>query len=206
MGRIGGLLLVAGLQLCGCWARSREPLFTFPASRPTTDPALVLEQVQRAMNQRDLGLYESLLDDRFLFVETDCQGRMFDLHDRAQELALVGGSGGSAQPGVFRAFAGFSFDLSVVEHRQEAGAAQAPGPKADGGHPGETWEVYVTRVRMRMTSARGDTLPSVDTILTYKLRLDPARRWRIVRAVNSPLPEDCARAVPDSLRARPRPR
>jgi hypothetical protein len=99
---------------------------------------------------------------------------------------------------VFGAFSSFAFALATLERRQEQGVTQ-PGKSGGAGvHPGETWEVFRTRVQMRMTSAQGDSLPPVEAILTYKLRLDSARRWKIVRVVNSPLPEDCSRATPQA--------
>ncbi len=165
-----------------------------PAPSATT-PEQLMDNLARAMRTRDKDLYESLLDENFLFTETNCLLEVIYDNGLEEELTMMGGSRDGSQPGIFDVYRDFDFDFELIRRFQELGS-EHPGnfPGDPKGHPDEDWEVFRGRVQMRMLDENGDGF-RVDQIMTYKLRLDPEDGlWKIVRWENDALEGDCGGA------------
>ncbi|MFT5085902.1 MAG: hypothetical protein ACI906_000312 [Candidatus Latescibacterota bacterium] len=161
-----------------------------PILDPTT-PEILMDNLARAMRDRDKDLYEGVLDQRFWFTETDCTGDLVLANGLEQELEFLGGSRDGSQPGIFDVFKNFEYDFQLIRRNVELGP---DFPKIDeddpDGHPDEDWQVFRGRVQMLLLDNNGDGF-RVDQIMTYKMRLADDGLWKIVRWIDDPLSGDC---------------
>lgn len=166
-----------------------------PPAPPATTPEKLMDNLDRAMSTRDKDLYESLLDENFLFTETNCLLEVIYDNGLEEELTMMGGSRDGSQLGIFDVYRDFDFDFELIRRSQELGS-EHPGnfPGDPKGHPDEDWEVFRGRVQMLLLDENGNGF-RVDQIMTYKLRLDPEDGlWKIIRWENDALSGDCGGA------------
>lgn len=178
-----------------CPDRGPGPLVEPPAP-PATTPEQLMDNLARAMRTRDKDLYESLLDEDFLFTEANCLLEVVYSNNFEEELQMIAGSRDGSQQGIFDKYRDFSFDFELIRRFQELGSDHPEAyPDDPNGHPDEDWEVFYGRVQMLLLDENGDGF-RVDQNMTYKLRLDPNDgTWKIVRWIDDPLGgADCAEA------------
>ena len=151
-----------------------------------------MENLERAFEERDPDLYESLLDDGFWFTEADCLGELLYYNDRQDELSVMGADGDDSRRGVFEVFQTIEFYLVAEERYDELGADSPMAFEGDiDGHPEEDWHVYRGRVEMLLLH-KPDEGVQVDQMMTFKLRQDEDGTWLIRRWSNDPLARDCS--------------
>ncbi|MEE3258755.1 MAG: hypothetical protein VX293_06065 [Candidatus Latescibacterota bacterium] len=166
-----------------------------PPAPDATSPAQAMDNLARAMRDRDKDLYETLLDQDFWFTETDCLGDLVLANGFEEELEIMGGSRDDSQPGIFDIFREFEYDFELIRRTQELGPEFPEAFKGDpDGHPDEDWEVFRGRVEMLLLDENGDGF-RVDQIMTYKLRLDAEGVWKVIRWIDDPLSGDCGGAA-----------
>lgn len=179
-------------------AKERKPNEIEPGRPPApeaTTPEQLMDNLDRAMETRDKELYESLLDQDFLFTEKNCLLEVAYFNNLEEELAIMGGSRDGSRPGIFDIYRNFSYDFEEMRRFQELGAEHPEAFDGDpDGHPDEDWEVFYGRVQMTLVDDNGDGF-RVDQNMTYKLRLDPEKNlWKIVRWENDALTGSCGEA------------
>ena len=154
---------------------------------PATTPEILLDNLSRAMNDRDKDLYETVLDKNFWFTETNCLGELVYYNGREEELAFMGGSRDGSKPGIFTRFRTFEYEFSLISRSIELGRDY---PKADpldpDGHPDEDWVVFRGRTHMLMVDENNDGF-RVEQVMNFKLRQDTDGLWRVIRWVDDPL-------------------
>jgi len=192
--RYAGCALLLGLCACGNpFAPAKHtPQGTeqLPVLDATT-PEILLDNLARAMRDRDKELYETLLDQNYWFTETDCLGDLVLANGFEDELEIMGGSRDESQAGIFDIFRTFEYDFELIRRSQELGPEFPKRDENDpDGHPDEDWEVFRGRVEMLLLDENGDGF-RVDQIMTYKLRLDADGLWKIIRWIDDPLSGDC---------------
>jgi hypothetical protein len=168
-----------------------------PAPKATT-PEILIDNLHRALNDRDKDLYETLLDENFWFTETNCLGELVFANGREEELEIMGGTRDGSEPGIFDIFRTFEFEFQLIERSLELGPEYPEAYEGDpDGHPDEDWEVFRGRVQMLMFDDNNDGF-RVDQVMTYKLRLhtDEEELWKMIRWVDDPLAGDCATSKP----------
>ena len=155
---------------------------------PATTPEQLMDNLARAMRTRDKVLYESLLDEDFLFTEANCLLEVIYSNNLEEELEMIAGSRDGSQLGIFDIYRDFSYDFELIRRFQELGSDHPESfPGDPNGHPDEDWEVFYGRVQMLLLDDKGDGF-RVDQNMTYKLRLDPNDgTWKIVRWIDDPL-------------------
>ena len=164
-----------------------------PPAPDATSPEQAMDNLGRAMRDRDKDLYETLLDQDFWFTETDCLGDLVLANGFEEELEIMGGSRDGSQLGIFDIFRTFEFDFELIRRSQEIGPefpSNPNNPNDPDAHPDEDWEVFRGRVEMLLLDENGDGF-RVDQIMTYKLRLDEEGLWKIIRWIDDPLSGDC---------------
>jgi hypothetical protein len=158
---------------------------------PATTPEQLIDNLHRAMRDRDKDLYETLLDEDFWFTETDCQGDLVFANGREEELEIMGGSRDGSQDGIFDIYRTFEFEFSLLSRAVELGEEYPDAYAGDpDGHPDEDWDVFRGQVEMLILDENGDGY-RVYQIMTYKLRLTEEGLWTIIRWVDDPLSGDC---------------
>lgn len=193
-------LFVAAILVLSCGDDSgigpdRIPPDRIPPAPPSSTPEQLIDNLHRAMRDRDGDLYPGLLDEDFWFSEYDCAGGLVFANGREEELAIVGGSGDEESPGIFDIFrTTFEFTFNASSSSTELGVDH-PGSGADGpdSHPDEDWRVFRGSVQMLMIDPNGDGY-RVDQTMTYKLRQTEAGGqavWRIIRWEGDLLAGDC---------------
>jgi len=158
---------------------------------PATTPLQLMDNLHRAMRDRDKDLYETLLDEDFWFTETDCLGDLVFANGREEELEIMAGSRDGSQKGIFDIYRTFEFDFNLLSRSVELGEEYPKAyPEDPDGHPDEDWEVFRGQVTMLILDENGDGY-SVNQTMTYKLRLAEDGLWKIIRWVDDPLSGDC---------------
>jgi hypothetical protein len=192
------LTLVAGMVACvACtnpFAPEREKWEggdNGPAP-PATTPGQLIDNLRRAMRDRDNLLYEALLDQDFWFTETDCRGDLMFANGREQELEIMGGSRDGSQKGIFDIYrSSFEFEFTLLTPGIELGSEYPEAYTGDpDGHPDEDWETFRGQVYMEIVDENGDGF-RVAQVMTYKLRLAEDGLWKMIRWVDDPLAGDC---------------
>jgi hypothetical protein len=188
------LLAVSLITGCGNpFAPEKEPIegsLNEPAPAATT-PEQLMDNLARAMRDRDKELYETLLDQGFWFTETECTGDLILANGFEQELEFLGGSRDGSDPGIFDIFREFEYDFQLIRRNIELGPDFPEAFEGDpDGHPNEDWQIFRGRVTMLMLDQNGDGF-RVDQIMTYKLRLSEDGLWKIARWIDDPLSGDC---------------
>ena len=192
------VVTVVVVAVCSC---EREPWPITPPvpvpeedAPPATTPEQLLDNLNRAMRDRDKALYETLLDEDFWFNETDCLGNIVFDNDLETELRIIVGSredSSSTEKAIFDIFSEFHYDFHLLLRSQELGSEYPETYEGDpDGHPDENWEVFYGRVQMLMLDENGDGY-RVDQNMTFKVRYDGKGLWRMVRWLDDPLPGSC---------------
>ena len=197
--RIASILLLLSMLLWSAcsnpFAPKKEPGDdgkVEPPAPPATTPEILIDNLHRAMRDRDKDLYETLLDQNFWFTETDCLGDLIFANNLEEELEFIGGSRDGSRPGIFEVFRTFDFDFQLIRRSVEPGEEYPDAFEGDpDGHPDEDWEIFRGRVQMLLLDENGDGF-RVDQIMTYKLRLeDEEGVWKMIRWIDDPLSGDC---------------
>ena len=188
-------LLLVALSACGNpfapEKHTPEGSVDLPPAPDATSPEQAMDNLGRAMRDRDKDLYETLLDQDFWFTETDCLGDLVLANGFEEELEIMGGSRDGSQSGIFDIFRTFEFDFELIRRDQEIGSEFPEAFEGDpDGHPDEDWQVFRGRVEMLLLDENGDGY-RVDQIMTYKLRLNEEGLWKIIRWIADPLSGDC---------------
>jgi len=156
--------------------------------------AVVLDNLQRAFNEGDEVLYESIIDDRFWFTETDCQGELILANGKEDELDLMFGARDGSRPGVFDIYRQIEWTFTQSRRDTELGRDYPAAYEGDpDGHPDEDWEVFRSRVEILLLEAEDEGF-RVDQVMNFKMRRSEDDLWRIVRWVDDPLSGDCGEA------------
>ena len=199
------MVLLAGTLV---WSACSSNPFAPPKTTPKVDtveqpappadkPEQLIDNLHKAMRDRDEILYETLLDQNFWFTESDCQGELVFANGLEDELAIMAGTRDGSQQGIFDIFRStFEFSFTASSRTTELGRDYPDAFEGDpDGHPDEDWEVFRGRVQMLMIDVKGDGF-RVDQIMTYKLRQDEEGLYKIIRWIDDPLSGDCGTAKP----------
>ena len=188
-------IVLTGLLLAGCSNPfapdvervEREQL---PPPPEATTAQVVMDNLERAFNQRDKELYETLLDDAFYFTETDCRGDLKYWNDKEEELRIMGPRDGSSQ-GIFDIYRTITWDFHQSKRSTELGRDHPKSHEDDpDGHPDEDWEVFRGRVEILLLKTADDGY-DVDQVMTFKMRQGDDDLWRIRRWMDDPLSTTC---------------
>jgi hypothetical protein len=162
-----------------------------PPAPDATTPEILMDNLHRAMRERDKDLYETLLDPDFWFTETDCQGDLILANGLEEEIAFMGGSRDGSQQGIFDVFRTFEFDFTLIRRSIELGTDYPEAYEGDpDGHPDEDWEIFRGRVEMLLLESSNEGF-RVNQDMTFKLRSTDEGVWKIIRWVDDPLAGDC---------------
>ena len=189
------VVAVVVVAVCSC-ERSKiiDPPVLYPKVPVATTPEQLIDNLARAMRNRDKAIYETLLDEDFWFSETDCLGNNTFENGLETELTIIVGSRDENSKGLFDIFIQFHYDFELIRRSRELGAEYPETYEGDpDGHPDEDWEVFYGRVRMEMFDENGDGY-RVDQPMTFKLRQDEEGAWRMVRWIDDPLNGPCGGA------------
>jgi hypothetical protein len=161
-----------------------------PPAQAST-PEIVLDYLERAFNDRDKELYESLLDEDFWFTEPNCLGDLVFVWGREIELEIMGGSRDGSRPGIFEQFRTIDYEIELLRRFTELGR---DFPKIDAndidGHPDEDWEVFRGRVDMLLLLTEDEGF-RISQTMTFKLREGEDGLWRMTHWIDDPLAGDC---------------
>jgi hypothetical protein len=108
------------LALCACGnpfapeKHTPEGGAVLPPAPEATTPEILLDNLTRAMRDRDKDLYETILDQNFWFTETDCLGDLVLANGFEEELEIMGGSRDGSQPGIFDIFRDFDYEFQLI--------------------------------------------------------------------------------------------
>ena len=186
-------LVVAALAVAGCdnpfAPKTRTPDEDPPEpAKQATEPEIVMDNLEKAFEERDKELYETLLDERFWFTETDCAGNIEFFNDREEELAIMGGRDNSE--GVLDRFRTIEYTFNIFAgdgRTRELGIERPNAFEGDpDGHPDEDWEVFRGRVEMLLLENPTDGF-RVEQVMTFKLREGDDGLWRIARWIDDPV-------------------
>ena len=162
-----------------------------PPPEDATTPVIVMDNLERAFNDRDKELFESLLDDNFWFTEPNCLGEIVFIWSLEEELEIMLGPRDESRPGLLEQFRTIDFEFELLRRFTELGR---DFPKADeddiDGHPTEDWEVFRARVNMLLLFEENEGF-RVNQIMTFKLREAEDGTWKIVRWIDDALSGDC---------------
>jgi hypothetical protein len=184
------------------WAGCGGNPFAPETSRPPDDSelpppaeastaAVVMTNLQRAFNEGDEVLYESIIDDRFWFTETDCQGELILANGKEDELDLMFGARDGSRPGIFDIYRQIEWTFTQSRRSTEQGRDYPKAYEEDpDGHPDEDWEVFRGRVEILLLEAEDEGF-RVDQVMNFKMRQGDDDLWRIVRWIDDPLAGDC---------------
>lgn len=185
------LLTLLILLAAGCsnpFAPQKRPgLSQQAAAPPAATPEILLDNLSRAMNDRDKDLYETIIDADFWFTETNCLGEIVFENDREYELAIMGGSRDGSKLGIFTRFRTFEYEFSLISRSIELGRDYPEAfPGDPDGHPDEDWVVFRGRTHMLIIDENNDGF-RVDQVMNFKLRQGTDGLWRIIRWIDDPL-------------------
>ena len=195
---IGAAAVAAAIFLAACGNPFAPKTIEFdpggvalPPPPEATEPEIVMDNLERAFNERDKDLYETLLDERYLFTEDDCLGNLVFENGREEELEIMGTRDGSTR-GIFDVFRTVEWKFQLIERKTELGRDHPMAFEGDpDGHPDEDWEVFRGKVEILLLKTDDDGF-RVDQTMTFKLREGDDGIWRIVRWIDDPLVgDDC---------------
>ena len=119
---------------------------TAEPAEPACTPEIVMDNLQRAFDERDKELYESLIDDRFWFSEADCVGEPVFANGKEEELRIIGRLEASSDQGIFDIYQTLEFEFIVVDSLIAAGEEFPISSEGDpDAHSDEDWKVYSGR-------------------------------------------------------------
>ena len=165
-----------------------------PPAPEATTAQVVMDNLERAFNERDKDLYETLLDDNFYFMEEDCKGDLIYFYGKEEELRIMGPRDGSSQ-GIFDIYRTIEWKYQPSRRYTELGIDYPLSFEDDpDGHPDEDWEVFRGRVEILLLE-RPDEGFFVDQVMSFKMREGDDGLWRIVRWKDDPLSTDCGESA-----------
>jgi len=166
------------------------PDVTLEPAPEATQPEIVMDNLERAFNERDKELYETLLDDSFWFTEPDCLGDVVFENGKEEELEIMGPRDGSSQ-GILDIYRTIEYEFVPLARSTELGRDFPIAFEGDpDGHPDEDWEVFRGRVQILLLETPDDGF-RVDQVMTFKLRQGEDGLWRIRRWIDDPLTGAC---------------
>ena len=189
-------IALTGMLLAGCsnpFAPEVEKVEReqLPPPPEATTAQVVMVNLERAFNERDKDLYETLLDDAFWFTETDCRGDLEYFNGKEEELLIMGPRDGSSQ-GIFDIYRTITWRFHLSRRSTELGRDHPMSGEIDpDGHPDEDWEVFRGRVEILLLKAPDDGA-RVDQVMTFKMRKGGDGLWRIRRWLDDPLSTACS--------------
>ncbi len=189
------VIALTGILLAGCDNPFAPPVRPgdkeeLPPAPEATTAQVVMSNLERAFNERDKDLYETLLDDGFWFTEIDCRGDLEFAYGKEEELRIMGPRDGSSQ-GIFDIYRTIEWTFHQSRRSTELGRDHPKSHEDDpDGHPDEDWEVFRGRVVIRLLE-QPDVGFAVDQVMTFKMRRGDDDLWRIVRWLDDPLSTDC---------------
>ncbi len=158
---------------------------------PASTSETAMDNLERAFNERDKELYETLLDNDFWFTEGDCLGDLVFANGKEEELEIMSPRDGSRQ-GLFDFFRTIEYEFVLIERWTELGRDFPIAFEGDpDGHTDEDWEVFRGRVQILLLSAPDEGV-RVDQNMNFKLRQGDDGLWRLTRWIDEPLSGDCA--------------
>ena len=144
-------------------------------------PEMLLANLDHAMQDRDMEVYEQILDKNFWFTELSDTDTLNIEWARDVELEAV-----RRIFGRFTTFE-FSFDYEKSRRSTERGLEFPKAHEHDiDGHPDEDWEIFFGPVHMSMLDEENNGF-EVDQNMTFKLRQDEDGLWRIIRWIDDPV-------------------
>ena len=162
-----------------------------PPPPEATTAQVVMDNLQRAFNESDEVLYESVIDDAFWFTETDCQGELVLANGKEEELDIMFGSRDGAELGIFDIYRNIEWSFQQSQRYTELGRDFPEAYEGDpDGHPDEDWEVFRGRVEILLLEAENEGF-RVDQVMNFKMRKGSDALWRIVRWVDDTLSGTC---------------
>lgn len=188
------VLGIASLLFAACWnpfAPDTTTVIVPPVILPPlTSPENVFENLDYAMNQKDIELYEDIVDDAYWFFSPSQIDTLDCAFDKTEDVTLTGR--------VFEYFETVEYELMETgAHWIEYGANVAPEGATDisDEHPDENWEVFQRPVTMYLLDESGTEGWFVQSDFEFKMKkqhdpdtgepiLDPetkAQIWKIVR-------------------------
>ena len=184
-------LSLLALLAAGCsnpFAPKKRPgVDQTPPAPPATTPDILLDNLSRAMNDRDKDLYETLLDPAYWFTETNCLGEVVFENGLETELAIMAGSRDGTKQGIFTKFRTFEYEFSLIARSIELGRDYPKAfPEDVDGHPDEDWVVFRGRVNMLIIDENNDGF-RVEQVMNFKMRQGKDGLWRIIRWIDDPL-------------------
>ena len=174
------LLVLLGLLACNPFAPEKKKGGgngdTGQTLKEPTTAEILFENLDYAMNKRDIEVYEDVLDENYWFSEPSeidsldlAWGKDFDV---------------DAVRNIFDIFTTFEFNFIASRRDVELGI-EYPGEGPDA-HPDEDWDVFFGPVEMFMLDDNGDGF-IVNQNMTFKLRKDPATGlYTIIRWITHP--------------------
>jgi len=176
----------------GCWnpfAPPKEKVFKPPPVElpPLTSPENVLENLDYAMNHKDIEIFEDVLDEDYTFFEPSLTDSVDYYWGKAEDVELVGK--------VFDFYDIIEYSLEETGERRytEYGSNIAPEGAKDisDEHPDENWEVFHRWVKLYLLDETRTNGAFIDMEFEFKMRkqkeTDPDTGqplWRIVRWID----------------------
>ena len=161
-----------------------------PAEKATS-PEIALDNLERAFEDRDKELYETLLDQRFWFTEDDCAGNLVFQNGREEELSIMLGTRDGSEQGILDQFRTIEYDFQLIQRFTELGRDFPSAFEGDpDGHPDEDWEVFRGRVEMQLLEEKNLGF-RVEQNMNFKLRKGDDSLWRMARWIDDALVGDC---------------
>lgn len=190
-------ILIGALALAGCgnpFAPDRtkpDVIVDRPPPEQAVTPQVVMDNLERAFNESDEKLYESLIDDGFWFTESDCQGDLVFANGKEDELDLLFGSRDGSTLGIFDRYRTIEWTFQQSQRYTELARDFPDAFEGDpDGHPDEDWEVLRGRVELLLLEAEDEGV-RVNQVMNFKMRKGGDGLWRIVRWIDDPLVGDC---------------
>lgn len=162
-----------------------------PPPQKATTPAIAMDNLARAFNERDKEIYETVLDPDFYFREMDCRGELVSHNWREEELDIMGSRDGSSH-GIFDLYRTIEWDFQLIQLSTELGRDYPMSYEDDpDGHPTEDWEVFRGRVDILLLESRDNGQHVPQQVMNFKLRKGDDGLWRIIRWYDDPLSGEC---------------
>ena len=184
-------LVCCGLFMSmGCGSDDKAIVNGYAPLPPLTSPENIFANLNFAMNQKDIELFEDLLDDEYLFFSPSQIDAPDYAFDKTEDVTLTGR--------VFDYFDKIEYELMEAgAHWIEYGSNVAPEDATDisDEHPDENWEVFRRPVTMYLLDETKTDGWFIETNFEFRMRTqkDPATGepilepesgepvWKIVR-------------------------
>ena len=149
-----------------------------------TQAEILLENLDFAMDNRDIEVYEDLLDERYWFTERSETDTLDIAWGKDRDVTII--------TKIFKEFTTFDFDFTQAGGTRgrftEPKGTVLPAFEGDpDAHEDEDWEVFFGPVNMLMVDETGENGFRVNQNMTFKLRQNEEGLWKIVRWDDDPL-------------------